>query len=87
MLRANNKDVEINILHCVNANYIIRNRLIGDADGNGEVNVSDALLAMRFAMGLIDESELNLDNADLDENGEVNMSDAISILRIALGLE
>lgn len=61
--------------------------LIGDADGNGEVNVSDALLAMRFAMGLIDESELNLDNADLDENGEVNMSDAISILRIALGLE
>ena len=61
--------------------------LLGDADGNGEVNVSDALLAMRYAMGLIGESELNLDNADVDGSGGVNMSDAISILRIALGLE
>lgn len=61
--------------------------LIGDSDDNGEVNVADALLAMRYAMGLIGEGELNLDNADVDDNDTVNMIDAISILRIALGLE
>ncbi|MBR5947581.1 MAG: CotH kinase family protein [Clostridia bacterium] len=61
--------------------------LLGDADGNGAVNVSDALLAMRFAMGLIEESELVFNNADIDANGSISLGDAISILRIALGLE
>ena len=60
--------------------------LPGDTDNSGTVNVADALLAMRFAMGLLDESMLNTQAADMDGNGTITVADAITILRIALGL-
>ncbi|MBR3297689.1 MAG: CotH kinase family protein [Clostridia bacterium] len=61
--------------------------LLGDADDNGTVNVSDALLAMRFSMGIVGEDDLNLNNADIDASGSVTMGDAVGILRIALGID
>ena len=60
--------------------------LPGDSDSSGAVNVADALLALRFAMGLINESELNTQAADMDGNGSITVADAITILRTALGL-
>lgn len=60
--------------------------LPGDSDSSGAVNVADALLALRFAMGLINESELNTQAADMDSNGSITVADAITILRMALGL-
>lgn len=60
--------------------------LPGDSDSSGAVNVADAILAMRFSMGLIGESALNKQAADMDGNGSVTVSDAIMILRTALGL-
>jgi len=60
--------------------------LPGDCDLNGSVTVADALLALRFAMGLIEETELSTLNADMDENGTVSVGDAVVILRMALGL-
>ena len=60
--------------------------LPGDANGNGEVSVSDALLTMRFAMGLIGETELIFNNADIDSDGRISISDALLIMRIAMGL-
>ena len=59
----------------------------GDANGNGEVSVSDALLTMRFAMAIIGEHQLIFHNADIDGNGSVNLLDAVFILRISIGLE
>lgn len=58
----------------------------GDSNENGSVEAADALLAMRYALGLIGENGLNLENADMDANGNVTMSDAVVILRMALGL-
>ncbi len=58
----------------------------GDTNESGSVEVADALLAMRFAMGLIGESELNTANADMDGSGSVTVSDAVVILRMAMGL-
>lgn len=58
----------------------------GDADGNGSVNVSDALLALRRAMGLIGDEAINTEAADMDGDGAVSVSDAVTILRTAMGL-
>ncbi|MBR3297626.1 MAG: hypothetical protein IKI64_00320 [Clostridia bacterium] len=60
--------------------------LPGDADGSGSVNIADAVLTMRYAMGLIGAESINLINADADNNGSVNIADAIRILRTAMGL-
>ena len=57
----------------------------GDADGNGVVDLSDALMALRYAMGLID-SVPGLDYIDGNNDGTVDISDALIILRIAMGL-
>lgn len=58
----------------------------GDADGNGSLNIADAVLALRYAMGLIGEDAIDLLNADINSDGSVNISDAIEILRATMGL-
>ena len=57
----------------------------GDCDGDGSVTVADALLAMRYAMGLIGADELDIDAANIDGSGTVDISDALTILRMAMG--
>lgn len=66
--------------------FITEAGIMGDSNNNGSVEVADALLALRFAMGLIGETELSTHNADMDENGTVSVGDAVVILRTALGL-
>ena len=60
--------------------------LPGDADGNGTVNIADGIIALRFTLGLVDESAIVFENADINGDGSVSVADAILILRIALGL-
>ena len=60
--------------------------LIGDVDGNGEVTANDALLAMRYALGLIQLAPEQLARGDIDMNGEVSANDALWIMRRSLGL-
>lgn len=60
--------------------------LPGDADGNGTVNIADGITALRFTLGLVEESSIALENADINGDGSVSVADAILILRIALGL-
>ena len=57
----------------------------GDSDGSGSVNIADAVLAMRYAMGLIDSLPC-FENADMDGNGSITIADAVAILRVAMGL-
>ena len=57
----------------------------GDVDGDREVTVSDALLALRIAAQLRDADASALAAGDLDGDGEVTVTDAVGILRIALG--
>lgn len=58
----------------------------GDIDDNGSVSVSDAVIALRIAMGIIDAASFNTDNVDMDSNGSITISDAVLILRLAMGL-
>ena len=59
--------------------------VLGDADGNGEVEASDALLVLRMAMDII-ETPANIILIDADGDGEVTAGDALLILRYAMGI-
>ncbi|MBR0156508.1 MAG: dockerin type I repeat-containing protein [Clostridia bacterium] len=58
----------------------------GDVDGNGTVNVTDAVMALRHAMGIITLTSEQIHRGDVDGNGIVNVTDAITILRKAMGI-
>lgn len=61
--------------------------LPGDANGDGAVNARDARLVLRFAAGMVEESELNHFLADINGDGKVNARDARAILRKAAGID
>ena len=58
----------------------------GDVDGNGTIDMADALLTLRCAMGLVELSGDQLAAADVNADGAVGMDDALMILRAAMGL-
>lgn len=59
---------------------------MGDADGDGQVLVTDALLVLRCALGLMELSPQAQTLADADGSGDVGVNDALLILRLAMGL-
>ena len=59
----------------------VANTKVGDLDGNGTVNVSDAIdLIGHYIAGTTDELDAGV--ADVDGNGTINVSDAIEIIDI-----
>ncbi len=60
--------------------------IIGDTDGDGEVTTADALLALRYVMGLDELDEEQLAQADVDGDGEVTMIDCLLIQRYVMGV-
>ena len=58
----------------------------GDVDLNGTVQVADAILALRYQMGLIELTDEQLAQAEVTGDGQVTLADAILILRYAMGL-
>ena len=59
---------------------------LGDVNSNGEINSSDALLVLQYAVGLIQFDETTFALADVNKNKEITSSDALSILQFAVGL-
>jgi len=63
----------------------------GDVDGDGVVTETDALLALKFAVGLIELSESQIRAADIAPrgrpDGRITAADAVRLLRVAAGLE
>lgn len=57
----------------------------GDLNADGNVNSTDALAILRYAVKL--DNEINEKVADLNDDGTVNATDALAILRIAVGLD
>lgn len=58
----------------------------GDADENGIVDVNDALLVLRCAMGLLPVTQAVLEHGDMNGSGTIETDDALILLRIALGI-
>jgi thiol-disulfide isomerase/thioredoxin len=59
--------------------------LRGDANGDGVVNVVDAMFVAQYAVGNRDASTLNMANADANLDGTVNVVDAMFIAQYAVG--
>jgi hypothetical protein len=58
----------------------------GDINGDGVVNVADAVLALRYAVLLAEPNADQLSAADLNGDGRVSIPEVSTILRAALGL-
>ncbi len=60
---------------------------MGDLDGNGKLESSDARTVLRAAVGLDNLTDEQFILADTDGNGKIESSDARAVLRAAVGLE
>ena len=60
--------------------------LCGDLNGNGTVDVSDAILLLRYITGLVTLTPEQQRLADVNGDGEINVADAVLILRYIVGL-
>ncbi len=56
----------------------------GDMNNSGSVEMSDAVVALRMALGLAEPENIAI--GDINGNGSIDVSDAVSILRMAMGL-
>lgn len=54
---------------------------LGDVDGSGIIDVSDALMALKASAEVITLNETESLAADVDKNGMVDVSDALMILK------
>lgn len=57
---------------------------LGDVNGDGKVNVTDAMVTLRFAVKKITKDDLIADAADVNGDGKINVTDAMQILRYAV---
>lgn len=58
--------------------------IIGNVDGNGKVDSTDARLVLQYAVKKIDVAALNVTTADVDGSGKVDSTDARLILQFAV---
>lgn len=58
----------------------------GDLNGDGNINSSDALFILQYAVGSVELSESALAVADVTNDGRVNSTDALKILQYAVGI-
>jgi hypothetical protein len=58
----------------------------GDVDNNGQVTISDAVLTLQNAVGLIPLSPQAMNAADVIKDGKVDVRDVTRILRVAMGV-
>ena len=68
---------------CINCGHY---KFIGDADRDGEITVTDALMALRVAAKLAEPTPELLATCDIDKDGVITVTDALAILRVAAKL-
>lgn len=60
--------------------------VLGDVDGDGRVDSSDASFVLRYDLGLVEEDAYDFANADVNGDGSVDSADASLILQLDAGL-
>ena len=58
----------------------------GDADGDGEITVADALILLRVSAKLAEPTDELIASCDIDNDGEITVADALAVLRVAAKL-
>lgn len=61
-------------------------RLRGDANGDGRVNVADATVALRFAVGIVTPTPDQVAALDFNGDGRVDVGDVTRLLRYVVGI-
>ncbi len=62
-----------------NITFAVLDKVTGDADGDGVVNIKDATLIQKYISGLATADEINTELADCDADGEITIKDATNI--------
>ena len=60
--------------------------VLGDLNGDGTVEVADAVVALQFAVGIGTPTPAQVQAGDLNGDGSIDVADVLLILRLALGL-
>lgn len=60
--------------------------VLGDADGNGKVELADAAVVLKAALNITQLDEAATKRADADKNGKVELADASLVLKAALNI-
>lgn len=60
--------------------------IMGDLDGDGKVNLNDATIALKGAVGIITLTDEQIKIADMNNDKKVNLNDANIVLRVAVGI-
>lgn len=58
---------------------------LGDADGNGKVEATDALKVLKYTVGL--DKNIITKRADVNRDGKIDAADALVIVQISVGLK
>ncbi len=59
-------------------------QVCGDANGDGKVNLADAILALQFAVGSKKPTEAQIPGLDLNGDGKIQLGEVIRVLRKAV---
>ena len=57
----------------------------GDADGNGTINIVDAVVAVNFVLGVEQPDENQFVRTDMNYDGQINILDVVAIVNAILG--
>ena len=58
--------------------------IVGDANGDGHVNVSDVSAQINMILGITDKDDTS---ADVNGDGRINVSDVSALINIILGIQ
>ncbi len=67
--------------------FVVLDRIFGDADDDGTVNIKDATIIQKYIAGLATADEINTELADCDGDNEITVKDATSIQKYIAGID
>lgn len=65
--------------------YAAENVLLGDADGNGQVNINDAISISQFLLGKLQVTPAQFTAMDINQDGAVTKTDALMVQYVEAG--
>ncbi len=68
-------------------NFVVLDKITGDADDNDIVNIKDATLIQKYIAGLASADEINTELADCDNDAEITIKDATAIQKYLAHLD
>lgn len=70
---------------CSDTSKIGMAKMIGDVNGDRSVDILDAAMIQKYAVNLVELSELQLDAADVNFDGNVDALDSTDIMKYTVG--